>query len=467
MQVTAHLTGHFWQTVLMFILTALLALASPDLTLEVAASASPAVVEVPLDSLLWVNIAHPSGPAEAVAEILGDDLMHCANLTSPLGFRPAHRDQLWGSDLLRYAVIEVSAEAISVSGQEVVRLDQGRVPQEHKHGVVIRPLLEILLTQHEAQHQFANACEHPPYEPGGPPTSAANARLLLAVAPDVPFDLVNEVLLTARKARFKYFYLYATAKRVLDDPLRSPPALHDAGIRVYVASDGGLGIDSETEGTDKPSGLVGYLPTPSSTPHARVVPYPASPFGAVAGAAGALLAKGWTPAVLPRLSADDLRKERQPPKPKKVTPSKHTGHVVTAIPLLLPEGDPSTARASESQRTRFSITGSTPHVATFTPPAHVADALNTPEMGAQLKKVLTCYRDEEEDKPGMVGDLVLELRVGPAGRPASLSWLPTSTLEDRNLRECVHDVFMALDLPRAAVTPEPMLWRVSLHPEGG
>ncbi|TVQ93920.1 MAG: hypothetical protein EA397_03335 [Deltaproteobacteria bacterium] len=444
----------------MLIFLATLALAGPDLTLQVEPSPSPAVVELALESLLWINLDHPSGAPEVVAEILGDDLMHCPNLTSPQGFRPSHDAELWKKGLLRYAVIEVTASAIYVSGSKVVDLHQGRVPVDHKHGVVIRPLLKVLLRQNEAQHQFANACGHPDYQPKGRPTSGASGRLLLAVAPDMPFDLINEVLLTARKARFKYFYLYASSTNIARDPLLVPPTLNDVGLRVFVASDGGLGLDADVEGTEDAAALRADLPEPTATSQARVVPYPASPYGAVASAAGALLAKGWNPAVLARLDADDLRATRQPPRPRRASSTVSGRSPITAIPIVLPEGAEQDLTSPESQRTRFSITGSSPHVATFTPPAHVADALNTPEVGAQLKKVLSCYRDEEEDTPGLAGKLYLELRVSPTGRPDRVSYLPTSTLDDVHLRECVQDAFLGLDLPKAALSPEPMLWGV-------
>jgi hypothetical protein len=434
----------------------------PPLELRVETVDVPATVDVPIDTLYWVNLDHPKGAAEAVAEILGDDLSDCANLIGPHGFQPSRADALWARDLLRYAVVEVTAEAIYVAGQPVVRLERGRVPDGAKDGVVIRPLLKRLLAQHEAQIQFAAACGHPEWRPGGPPTSASSARLL-AVAPDMPFDVVHEVLLTARKARFRSFYLYAKGRRTMSDPLAAPPDLVDAGLRVFVASDGGLGLDSEEESRDNATALTGYLPAPRRSRSARVVPYPASPFSAVVAASGALLAKGWEPAVLPRLDAEDLRAARLPAAATAATTRIPAKRAVSAVPVTLPEGG-ALETAADARRTRFSISGATAHLAIFTPPAHVADALNTPEMGAQLKKVLTCYRDEEHDKPGLKGDLVLEMRVRPNGEAERGVYLPTSTITDDLLRSCVLDQFLALRLPAAALTPEPMLWRVRFVP---
>jgi hypothetical protein len=437
--------------------------APPSLEVRVVPPDVPAAVEVPLDSFYWVNLDHPKGAAEAVAEILGDDLKDCDNLKGPYGFQPSKADALWEAGLLRYAVVELTADALSVAGQPVVKLEDGRIPDRVKDGVVIRPLLRLLLTQHEAQIQFAAACGHPEWTPRGPATSASSGRLLVAVAPDMPFDVVQEVLLTARKARFKHFYLLAKGRRTLADPLAAPPDLADAGLRLYVASDGGLGLDSESEGTDTATAVAGYLPTPRKTRSARVVPYPASPFAAVAAAAGATLANGWEPAVLPRLDSDDLRAARAQPVPMVAVTRIPARRAITAVPVTLPEGG-ALETASDARRTRFSISGATPHVAIFTPPAHVADALNTPEIGAQLKKVLTCYRDEEQDKPGLQGDLVLEMRVRPSGEAERGVYLPTSTLDDELLRGCVLDEFLALRLPAAALTPEPMLWRVRFVP---
>lgn len=133
--------------------------------------------------------------------------------------------------------------------------------------------------------------------------------------------------------------------------------------------------------------------------------------------------------------------------------------------MTLPEGGETLiASRRTAARTRFSITGSTPHVATFTPPVHLADALNTPEVGGQLKTVLTCYRDEESDTEGLKGDLVLELKASPSGRISKVRLMPTSTIDDPHLRRCVVDAFAALSMPGAAITAEPMLWTVSFDP---
>jgi hypothetical protein len=440
------------------------ALAGPSpLQLHVDPVDVPAVVEVSLDSLLWVNVSHPSGAAEAVAEVLGDDLVHCDDLRSATGFKPRHADDLWKRDLLRYAIIEVSATSISVGGQRVLDLVGGDTPDSAKRGVVLVPVLDALLAQAEAQYQFRVACNDPEWVPGGAATSASNQAVLLAVAPDVPFDVVHEILLTARKARFKYFYLYASGRNVVADPHARPPTLGDNGLSVYVASDGGLGIDSQEEGRDTASLLLDYLPRPAGTRSGRVVPYQASPFSRVVGAAGALLAKGWEPAVLSRLDSEDLRAVRSAPTSRSVDRSISGRRSVTAVPITLPEGDVTVSEVRE-KRTRFVITGNTPHVAIFTPPAHLADALNTPDVGASLKHVLTCYRDEEADTEGLSGELVFEILVQPSGQVSKVSLLPTSSLQDLHLRRCATDAFTALHFPSYAVTPEPMLWKVLFLP---
>lgn len=448
----------------MLILLSLLATAAPPaLELRAAPIEVPAVVEIPPNSLYWVNLKYPGGPTEAVAEILGDNLVHCDNLRGMLGFQPALGDALWERGLLRYATIELTSTALYVGDEKVLTLEQGRVPESHKQGVVIRPLLDQLLAQQEAQVQFSAACDHPEWRPGAGSTSGANGRVLVAVAPDMPFDVVHEVLVTARKARFKYFYFHAEGERVLQDPLAPPPMLGEIGARVFVASDGGLGIDATEEGTDGPRELLTYLPLPKTTRSARVVPYPASPVARVIAAAGTLLAKGWHPTVLPRLDADDLRQARVAPRAEDQSIELPSRRPITAVVLTLPEGS-ARETVADSRRTRFSITGTTPHVAVFTPPAHLADALNTPEVGAQLKAVLTCYRDESEDQESLSGDLVIEVRVKPSGEAARGTYLPTSTISDPLLRSCVLDEFLSLTLPAAAITPDPMLWRVQFYP---
>lgn len=441
------------------------ALAGPSpLRLNVASVDVPAVVEVPLDSLVWVDVDHPKGATEAVAEILGDDLVHCEDLRSSMGFRPRHADQLWSAGLLRYAVVEVTARTVSVGGRKVADLVGGDTVDRDKRGVVLLPLLDELMAQREAQYQFRVSCKDPEWSRDGAPTAASNESLLLAVAPDVPFDVVHEVLLTARKAHFKRFYLYASSRTVVSDPRPEPPTLGDSGISVYVASDGGLGIDSQAEGEDTARALTGYLPRPAATRSARVVPYQSSPFSHLVGAAGALLARGWEPAVLSRLDSEDMRAGRVAPHDRSTTRNISGKRSVTAVPITLPEGDPSVA-AVRDKRTRFVITGNTPHVAIFTPPAHLADALNTPDVGAHLKQVLTCYRDEETDTEGLTGELVLEIQVQPSGTVSHLSLLPTSTIDDVHLRRCATDAFAGLQFPSYAVTPEPMLWKVLFLPK--
>ena len=433
----------------------------------------PATVDVPLDSLVWVNLRYQGGPTEAVAEILGDDLSNCPDLRSDLGFRPRDTRELFRRDLVRYAVVEVSATGIRVGGQDVMPLEDGNTPERLKEGVVLRPLLDALLAQAEAQYQFQRACQDPAWEPGGAVTSASSGRLLVAVSPDVPFDVLQEVLVTARKARFKTFYLAARSRRSVTDPLPQPPAVGDATMRVFVASDGGLGIDSQEEGQDSASLLIDYLPSPAGTRSARVVPYPASPFAYVVGGAGALLSKGWEPALLARFDKDDLRAPRRAPTVGFGEPRDLGRRSVQAVPVTLPEGavEPQTSRRTVA-RTRFTITGETPHVATFTPPAHLADALNRPDVYRQLNPILTCYRDEEADDEGMEGELVLQLQVGPSDTAESVTLLPTTTIEDVHVRRCAVDTFKELRLPSVAVTPEPMLWTISLTPgaprgEGG
>jgi hypothetical protein len=441
------------------------AFAAPDLQLAVEPVEVPAAVEVPVEAFVWVNLDYPGGVTEAIAEVLGDDLAQCPNLRSPDGFRPKDADDLWRRDLLRYATVEVTAQGILVSGRLIVPLEAGKVPDRWKEGVVIRPLVEVLLRQREAQYQFRMACKDGPWAPGGPATSDIAERVLVAVAADVPFDVVNEVLQSARKARFKTFYLYARTRRPVRDTNAPPPSLAQTGLAVYVASDGGLGIDPEEEGQDVPSLLAEYVapPAPGVAPAGRVVPYPASPFGAVVGAAGALLGQGWSPAVLIRLDAPDLRARRTPPAPRatlRVIPARRTLH---AVPVTLPESGEEDPR-SNARRTRFTLSGSTPHVAIFTPPAHLADLVNSPEVASQLKGVLGCYRDEEVDTPGLQGELALELRVAPSGEVTQVTLLPTTTIDDPHLRACVTDDFQALRLPSAALTPEPMLWKIQLLP---
>lgn len=445
------------------VLLTLFASAAPPLEVHVDPVQVPAVVEVPVENLVWADAMHDQGPAWVVAEILGDDLQHCDVLRSADGFKPAHAEELWSEGLLSHAVVEVTHEGVSVAGRLIVPLVDGQTPSHLKDGVVLRPLLQTLMAYRETQYQFRVACRDPAWKAGGVPTSASSERLLVAVAGDMPFDVVHEVLLTARKARFKTFYLYARGKRVVADPLAMPPSVGDAGARVFVASDGGLGIDYQDEGTDTPASLVTYLPRPAGTRSARVVPYGISPFAAVAGAAGALLDRGFEPAVLPRLDGDELRAGRQAPHPIQTRRSISGRRAVTAVPITLPEGS-AEERRTVGNVTRFSITGATPHVAIFTPPVHLADALNTPAIGSQLKRVLTCYRDEQSGNAALEGELVLEVRVKPTGEAERVSFLPTSTLDDRHVRRCVVDEFMSLPYPQAAITPDPMLWKVNFLP---
>jgi len=435
--------------------------ADSSLELHVEPVMVPATSQVPLDTLVWVNLEHRLGPAGAVAEILGDDFSRCDDLRSVHGFRPRHARELWAQGLLRHAVVEVTRDGIFVGGTLVVTLEDGQTPDRLKEGVVLRTVLDALLRQREAQYQFRIACEDEAWAPGVL-TSASSERLLVAVAPDMPFDVVHEVLVSARKARFKQFYLYAKSRRFAPDPQTSPPRLGDTQMRVFVASDGGLGIDPQEEGQDSPSAVVGYLPSPASTRTSTVIPYSSSPFSAVVGAAGALLAKGWHPSLGVRLDGQDLRSGRVAPSAQPVSRVLSSSRPISAVPITLPEGAQQTSSARrKTPRTRFVITGATSHVATFTPPAHLADALNTPSMGGQLKTVLTCYRDEESDTQGLAGELVLELRASPAGGVESAKLLPTSTVTDPHLRTCVIDAFTALRLPGAAITPEPMLWTVA------
>ncbi|MFK7931741.1 MAG: hypothetical protein AB8H79_26425 [Myxococcota bacterium] len=434
--------------------------AESDLELHVEPVMVPATSQVPLDTLLWVNLEHRLGPAGAVAEILGDDFSRCDDLRSVHGFRPRHAKELWADGLLRHAVVEVTRDGVYVGGTLVVTLEGGKTPDRLKEGVVLRPVLDALLRQREAQYQFRMACEDEAWAPGVL-TSASSESLLVAVAPDMPFDVVHEVLVSARKARFKRFYLYAKSRRFAPDPQAAPPTLGNTKMRVFVASDGGLGIDPQEEGLDAPSAVVSYLPSPAGTRTSTAIPYPSSPFSAVVGAAGALLAKGWHPSLGVRLDGDDLRSARIAPAAPAVERVLSSNRPVSAVPITLPEGNEQTSSTRRSSpRTRFVITGASTHVATFTPPAHLADALNTPSVGGQLKTVLTCYRDEESDTQGLAGTLVLELRANPAGGVESATLLPTSTVSDPHLRTCVIDAFTALRLPGAAITPEPMLWTV-------
>ena len=446
------------------LLFAMLTHAAPPLEIGVDPVAVPAAVEVPADTLVWVDVTHPDGAPAAVAEVLGDDLANCPKIASTMGFRPRGLHDLWASGVLGRALVEVTAAGVRVGGDTLVSLENGAVPERFKEGVVIRPLLDRLLAHREALYQFRVACDDPPWKMGGPATAASREHLLLAVAPDVPFDVVHEVLVSARKARFKHFYLYARGRTVRPDPLAAPPDLGDASTRVFVASDGGLGIDYEQEGTDSPRALLGYLPAASGDDSARVVPYLVSPFADVVGAAGALLAHGYAPALLPRLDREDLRTGRSQPRPRRARHLIPANRTVQAVPITLPEGS-AEQRRRVGNVTRFSIAGATPHVAIFTPPAHLADALNTPEVGARLKHILTCYRDEESDEEGLKGGIDLEVHVRPTGAPDTVKVLPTSELEDPHLRRCVVDEFTALRFPQAAITPDPMLWRIQFLPK--
>lgn len=439
--------------------------ASDDLVLHVEPVDVPTTVSVPVDSLLWVNLDYEKGPVEAVAEVLGDDLANCPNIRSNLGFRPTDARSLFERGLLRHAVVEITAEHIAVGGVPVMPLEAGKTPERLKEGVVLRPVRDALLRQAEAQYQFQLACKDGPWSEGGAPTAGSSGRLLIAAAPDVPFDVLQEVLVTARKAHFKVFYLYARSRRMVEDPLPTPPSVGDATMRIFVASDGGLGIDSQEEGQDSPTQLLGYLPSPAGTRSARVVPYPASPFAYVVGAGGALLSKGWEPALLARFDKDDLRAERQAPQPRVVRRALSSRRGVQAVPITLPEGTETvTSGRRTGARTRFTITGDTAHVAIFTPPAHLADALNRPDVYRQLNPILTCFRDEEADTAGLRGEIVLQVQAAPSGATRSVKLLPTTTIDDVHMRRCAVDTFNELRLPAVAVTPEPMLWTVSLDP---
>jgi hypothetical protein len=115
---------------------------------------------------------------------------------------------------LEFAVVEVRQDAVSVSGQTVVPVLEGGIPESQKRGQLISPLYERLLGLAERSKAFGERMGHRPV-----PCAAWSAdgdsgfagRVLLVVDARVPFSTVREVLFTAGQAQFGSFYLMVDA----------------------------------------------------------------------------------------------------------------------------------------------------------------------------------------------------------------------------------------------------------------
>jgi len=131
---------------------------------------------------------------------------------------------------LDYAIVEVGASHIRVSGEPVIDIADGRIGASELRGMLISRLYDQLLELAEnskvaaAQRcaTWASAGEFPKSQP----------KVLLAIDASVPYDTVQRVLFTAGQAQFSRFYF------LVDDPTpdaqtpSDPPELHigSAGV---------------------------------------------------------------------------------------------------------------------------------------------------------------------------------------------------------------------------------------------
>lgn len=91
-------------------------------------------------------------------------------------------------------VLRIASDRMTL-GETIILLDGFAVPEAAARGLLVTPLFDALRALHDDRK--AATARARPDAPGAPP-----GRLLLSIAPDVPYDLVTRALYTAGQAEF-------------------------------------------------------------------------------------------------------------------------------------------------------------------------------------------------------------------------------------------------------------------------
>ena len=121
------------------------------------------------------------------------------------------------SPSLGYAAIEISPRQISLSGEPIINLDRVQIRDEHLNGFLVVPLHEALLAMVKLTQEISQGAGSECFRGDD---RAFEARVLIIVDRQVPFEVLRHVLYTAGQVNFSEFAF------LVDDPVPETPFPH-------------------------------------------------------------------------------------------------------------------------------------------------------------------------------------------------------------------------------------------------
>jgi len=227
----------------------------PDpFTLSVALPAAQHAGSIPARSVLW-----PLPQADDSKQTTDAELQALCAWWKGEAEDDRIAEALMARGNLGFSIIEADATGVWVSGQRVLSLQEGRIPESERRGVMISRLYDVLLEHIEGEKEVLSACgllsenlwEH-----------SDALTLMIAVDPTVSFETVLQIVYTAGQAQVGRFYI------VVDGPLgdalpESRSAVDGAQVTVIFQEDQSLRYArSARPDTELQSGpLTAALPT--------------------------------------------------------------------------------------------------------------------------------------------------------------------------------------------------------------
>lgn len=136
---------------------------------------------------------------------------------------------------LRVALVELDRGEIRFGGETIAPLDAFEVPSELERGMVVRPLFDALKEAADDAKSLAQRG----------PSATFTGRLLLAVHPDAPFEVIRQLMYTCGQAQFAEFRFLVADEH--PGPGRPEPT-GDRQIDVRVGADGSIAVSARGPG---------------------------------------------------------------------------------------------------------------------------------------------------------------------------------------------------------------------------
>lgn len=257
---------------------------SGQTTMSIQSKLAPVSAAVATPAWRWVAPAPKSEVAPSEAQLA----QYCAAMAS----RGDALDPVVTKGLkkgwLQYRMVEVTTTAIRTPAGQVISLDGGTVLEEHRRGILIRPLFDVLLRASDEAQGLASQCDGWDFD----------GRILLAIDRRVPFETVAGVVYTAMQAEYEQIGFLVRDPR----PTAAVPIAADANLEaiLVIMGDGSIAVEhaGAVDGAQAPGvaelgvALDTVLGARSNLGCAAVVPYMDVPWSLVSASLDLLASLG-------------------------------------------------------------------------------------------------------------------------------------------------------------------------------